>query len=164
MLTLLKPGGEPSLVGEEEAMRRHRFFASLLAVAMLPSAALAQTVAPTPAPLYWHLVLDRATYLIAGMDPPTLPAPPGRIAVHYYWEENDKFEQWWQHVIASGASESKVVQLFVKRGHGKTAVITYVLDGVQLKDFHGPALSSSGGYNGPSTAVLTFQTVHVLSK
>jgi hypothetical protein len=145
-------------------MRRHRFFASLLAAAILPSAAFAQTVAPTPAPLYWHVVLDRATYLIAGMDPPNLPAPPGRIALHYYWNSNDKFEQWWQQVIASGTSESKHMLLFVKRGHGKTSIITYVLDGVQLKDFHGPSLSHDGGYNGPSTAVVTFQTVHVQPK
>jgi hypothetical protein len=146
--------------GSAMVIRRYRFCAELLAAATLPSAALAQTAA---APLNWHMVLDRATYLLAGMDPPTLPAPPGRIAVHYLWEEHDKIEDWWEQVL-SGTSEAKHVILFVKRGHEKKAIISYALDGVQLRDFHGPALSRDGGYSGPSTAVLSFQTVRVLPK
>ncbi|HXP94590.1 MAG TPA: hypothetical protein VN905_14045 [Candidatus Binatia bacterium] len=140
--------------------RRRRFFAVLFAVAILPSAALAQ---PTPAPLRWEMVIDRATYDVEGMDPPTLPAPPGRIAVRYQWQENDKIVQWWQQVV-SGSRDPKNVIIYVKRGNAKKAIISYALDGVQLRDFRGPALSREGGYSGPSTAVLTFQTVRVLPK
>ncbi len=140
--------------------RRRRFFAGLFAVAILPSAALAQ---PTPAPLRWEMVIDRATYDVVAMDPPTLPAPPGRIAVRYEWDGNDKIEQWWQQVI-SGSSDPKRMILYVKRGKAKKAIISYALDGVKLRDFHGPSLSREGGYSGPSTAVLTFQAVRVLPK
>lgn len=143
--------------------RRRSFFALLLALAALPSASLAQRTPPTPAPLHWELVVDRATYDVFDLEPPVLPAPPGQLSVHYAWQENDKIEQWWEQVM-SGNREPKNVILFVKRGtsRAKKALISYALDGVRLTAFKGPALSKTGGYDGPSTAVFTFADVRVL--
>jgi hypothetical protein len=108
------------------------------------------------------MVVDRATY-DAVLNPPVLPAAPGRIEVHYEWQENDKVEQWWEQVIAGG-NDPKSVILYVKNGPSPKAktLIGYSLDGVHLAAFHGPALSRDGGYTGPSTAVLTYQAVRVL--
>jgi hypothetical protein len=108
-------------------------------------------------------VIDRATYTVVHLDPPELPAPPGRLLVSYQWEEDDKIEQWWQEVI-EGKRDAKSVILYALRGKGKKAIISYALGGVQLASFKGPALSPSGGYDGPSTATLTFASVRVLPK
>ncbi|HXF33130.1 MAG TPA: hypothetical protein VN603_01060 [Candidatus Acidoferrales bacterium] len=143
--------------------RRRSFLVLLLALAAVPSVSLAQRTPPTPAPLHWEMVVDRATYDVVDLDPPVLPAAPGRLAVHYAWQENDKIEQWWEQVV-SGNREPKNVILFVKRGTSKAkkTLISYALDGVRLTAFKGPALSRTGGYDGPSTAVFSFTDVRVL--
>jgi len=146
--------------------RRCSFLVLFLALSAVPSvslAARAPRTPPTPAPLHWEMVVDRATYDVVDLDPPLLPAAPGRVAVHYAWQENDKIEQWWQQVV-SGNREPKDVILFVKRGTSKAkkALISYALDGVRLTAFKGPALSRTGGYDGPSTAVFDFTDVRVL--
>lgn len=148
---------------------RARFRSCLLILSLagsLSGSALAQaTPRPTSSPpgLVWHIIVDHATYLVDEIDPPTLPAPPGRITIHYEWLENDKIEQWWQGVI-DGDRAPKTITLFVNRGRAKKALISYALDGTQLLSFHGPALSPAGGYSGPSSAAFSFQTVRILPK
>jgi hypothetical protein len=143
--------------------RRRWSLAALCALAA-PSAAFAQ---PSPAPLTWRIVVDSATYTVSALDPPALPAPPGRLSVHYEWEEDDKIEQWWQAIL-NGHHDPKTILLYVLRGNGKgknaKAIIKYALGGVQLAAFKGPALSPEGGYSGPSTAIMTFASVRVLPK
>src|SRR6185312_5164584 len=130
------PAGSPFGSDEGDAMstRRCSFLVLFLALSAVPSvslAARAPRTPPTPAPLHWEMVVDRATYDVVDLDPPLLPAAPGRVAVHYAWQENDKIEQWWQQVV-SGNREPKDVILFVKRGTSKAkkTLISYALDGV----------------------------------
>lgn len=135
-------------------------------VAGLSGSALAQaTPRPIASPpgIVWHIIVDHATYLVSELEPPALPAPPGRVTIRYTWLLDDKIEQWWQDVIA-GDRAPKTITLFANRGREKKAIISYALDGTQLLSFHGPALSPTGGYSGPSTAAFSFQTVRVLPK
>ncbi|GEM_PF-2056224 len=133
----------------------------LLSIAVVGLRARTASAQQTPPPLHWEIVVGGATYDVSSLDPPTLPAAPGRFSIRYEWREDDKIEQWWQQVIA-GSDDSKSIILYVKRGNGKKAIISYALGGVRLTAFHGPSLSATGGYSGPSTAEFTFQSVRVL--
>lgn len=146
--------------------RRVWVFGGLLFSVVAPGVAAARrsrTPAPdeTPAPLRWKVVVDRATYDVTLLDPPNLPPPPATVAIHYQWQEDDRIEAWWQSVV-EGDRAPKRIFLYALQGKGKKAVVSYALDGAALTQFKGPALARDGGYSGPSTAVVTFQSVRVL--
>lgn len=112
-----------------------------------------------PDTLTWRIIVDGATLGPVQLDPPLLPAAPGPIAVQYLWHDADKIGSWWQSTL-TGESEPKTVVLTASYRKGKPAA-RYTLDGTRLRQFKGPSLTRSGGYDGPSTVVLTYATVRI---
>ena len=150
--------------GGPMSTRRTWCLAVLFSLAIVPSASFGQVASPEPrGPLFWVMVIDKATYDVQMLEPPLLPASPGRIAVHYEWQANDQIELWWEAVV-SGDNTPRSMILYAKNSASRKAkaAISYELEGVRLTTFHGPELSKTGGYSGPSTAILTYQAVKVL--
>lgn len=112
-----------------------------------------------PESLIWRIIVDGATLGPVQLDPPLLPAAPGPIALQYRWHDADKIGAWWQSTL-TGESRSKTVVLTASSRRGKPAA-RYTLDGTRLQEFKGPALTRSGGYDGPSTIVLTYATLRI---
>jgi hypothetical protein len=80
--------------------------------------------------------------------------------VQYVWHDSDRIGMWWESTL-TGEAEPKTVVLTATYPKRSKPAARYTLVGTRLRQLKGPTLTRGGGYDGPSTVVLTYSTIRL---